>query len=60
MFTIKKFRNELAILNKSIKNAQKKLPVKFKAFSKIIHNKNLNRFDCIMLPFNALLKALKL
>ena len=35
------------------------LPANFKDFKVLIHKKNINRINCINLPFDAVLKALK-
>jgi nitrogen fixation protein NifU and related proteins len=46
-----------------LKNIQKKnelnFPAKFKEFKTLIHKNSLNRINCINLPFDAVLKALK-
>tara|TARA_X000001036_G_scaffold152757_1_gene145037 strand:- start:2534 stop:2932 length:399 start_codon:yes stop_codon:yes gene_type:complete len=46
-----------------LKNIQKKnelnFPVNFKEFKTLIHKNSLNRINCINLPFDAVLKALK-
>ena len=47
--TIKKIEN-----NKNIN-----IPRKFLAFKKLFKSDNFNRFKCIFLPFDAVLKALK-
>ena len=36
------------------------LPKKYNSFKPLINKKNKNRLECIMLPFNAILKALKI
>ena len=43
------------LLSVKIKN----LPSHFKAFKILINKKNINRINCINLPFDAVLKALK-
>ena len=58
--SIKHLKKDIQDLRKTIKNNGNSLPDRFKSFNKIINNEVINRFDCIMLPFNALLKALKI
>ena len=36
------------------------LPNKFKEFSKLVDKKNFNRFNCVILPMEAFLKAFKI
>jgi nitrogen fixation NifU-like protein len=42
-----------------IYNNKINLPLNFKDFKILINKKNINRIDCINLPFNAILKALR-
>jgi len=42
-----------------IYNNKFNLPPKFKEFKVLINKKNINRINCINLPFNAVLKALR-
>jgi len=42
-----------------IYNNKFNLPPKFKEFKVLINKKNINRINCINLPFDAVLKALK-
>ena len=58
--SIKHLKKDIQDLRKTIKNNENSLPDRFKSFNTIINNEVKNRFDCIMLPFNALLKALKI
>ena len=44
---------------KNIQGVEKNLPAKYKIFKDLFNNRNINRIDCIMLPFNALIKALE-
>lgn len=58
-FSFKNIDEIITIFNQSIKDKKKKLPSKFKDFKFIVNNSHINRYDCIMLPFNALKRALK-
>jgi len=60
VISIKHLKKDIQDLKKTIKQNEDFLPVRFKSFNKIINNGVKNRFDCIMLPFNALLKALRI
>ena len=42
------------------KNSNSVLPKKFKDFTELINKKNINRFDCVILPMDAFLKAFKI
>ena len=42
------------------KNINYQLPNKFKEFSKLVDKKNFNRFNCVILPMEAFLKAFKI
>ena len=50
---------ELNLLKKAIKDEKHNLPTNFKDFKMLINKKNLKRINCINLPFDAVLKALK-
>ena len=50
---------DIKIINNFFKNNENKLPKRLNIFRKILKKENLSRLDCIMLPFNALHKALK-
>ena len=58
-FTKKNLNQEIIYIKDSIIYENRFLPNKFKAFKDVANNSNISRIDCIMLPFNALLKALK-
>mgnify|MGYP001332122603 FL=1 len=58
-FTKKNLNQEIVYIKNSIMYENMFLPYKFKAFREVANNSHLSRIDCIMLPFNALLKALK-
>ena len=49
----------LNLLKNIIKNENSSFPRVFKDFKILINKKNLSRINCINLPFNAVLKALK-
>ena len=59
LFKINSLKKDINNLNKTIKNKDNFLPKKFVFFKNLINYKNVSRLDCIMLPFNALLKAFK-
>ena len=50
---------ELNILKNIVKNDKIAFPKNFKDFKVLIKKKNLGRINCINLPFDAVLKALK-
>mgnify|MGYP006146257737 CR=1 FL=1 len=50
---------ELNLLKKAIKDEKRNLPTNFKDFKILINKKNLKRINCINLPLDAVLKALK-
>ena len=50
---------ELNILKKAMKNEKLSLPRNFKDFKILINKKNLKRINCINLPLDAVLKALR-
>ena len=49
----------LNLLKSIIKNKRTTIPAKFKDFGILIQKKNFNRTNCIILPLDAVLKALK-
>ena len=57
---IKDIKNDFGILKKIVKRKNVKIPKKYSAFNKLLNSDNLNRFKCIFLPFDAVIKALKL
>jgi len=59
-FSIKSLKQDINFFSKLIQNKENQLPAKFKSLKKLINKENSRRFDCIMLPFKALLKALKI
>tara|TARA_B100001996_G_C18405466_1_gene494663 strand:+ start:168 stop:569 length:402 start_codon:yes stop_codon:yes gene_type:complete len=57
---IKNLRNEISGFYDSFDKEKFILPNKYYLFKPLINKKNKNRLECIMLPFNAILKALKI
>ena len=57
--SIKKLKKDILNLNNSFKY-ESSLPRHFRHFKEVINSRNMNRLDCIMLPFQAVLKALKI
>ena len=61
--SIKNVKKNLNLLNnlKNLSSRQKKLifPKKFLEYKYLIKKENFNRLNCILLPFDAVLKALK-
>jgi nitrogen fixation NifU-like protein len=52
-------QKQLNLLKKVLKNEKIKFPKHFQDFKILINKKNLNRINCINLPFDAVLKALR-
>ena len=59
-FDIQTIKNEFKNLKNISKNNKLKIPQKFADFNKLLNNDNFNRYNCIFLPFDAVIKALKL
>ena len=57
---IKDIKNDFEILKNISKKKRIKIPKKYSEFGKLLNSDNLNRFKCIFLPFDAVIKALKL
>tara|TARA_B100001093_G_C26600382_1_gene915597 strand:+ start:266 stop:664 length:399 start_codon:yes stop_codon:yes gene_type:complete len=57
--TLKTAIKDLNLLKNVINNSNLVFPAKFKEFKKLINKKNFSRINCINLPFDAVLKALK-
>ena len=51
--------NELNLLKKMVKNEKHTFPKHFRDFKILINKNNLKRINCINLPFDAVLKALR-
>ena len=59
-FSKENLYKDIKDLEKHFKDKKIKLPKKFRHFKNLIDYRNINRYDCIMLPFRALIKALKI
>ena len=59
-FNIQTIKNEFKNLKNISKNKEFKIPRKFEDFNKLFNSDNFNRYNCIFLPFDAVIKALKL
>ena len=57
---IQNIKNDFNNLKSFSKNKEFKVPKKFTDFNKLFDSDNFNRFSCIFLPFDAVIKALKL
>ena len=57
---IQTIKSDFINLKKISKKKDIKIPNKFADFNKLFSSDNLNRFNCIFLPFDAVIKALKL
>ena len=53
-------KNDFIKLKKILKNSELKIPKKFADFKKLFNSDNFNRYNCLFLPFDAVIKALKL
>ena len=58
--SLKDFKNDLIIIKKISNQKNITFPKRFSEFKKLLNSDNLNRFKCIFLPIDAVLKALKL
>jgi nitrogen fixation NifU-like protein len=57
---LKDLKSDFAKL-KNLTNQKKfEIPKKYSEFKKLLNSDNFNRFNCIFLPFDAVIKALKL
>ena len=59
-FNTQNIKNEFRNLKNISKNKELKIPKKFADFNKLFNSDNFNRYNCIFLPFDAVIKALKL
>ncbi len=59
-FTLQTIKNDFINLKKILKNRKIKIPKKFADFKKLFNSDNFNRYNCLFLPFDAVIKALKL
>ena len=59
-FNIKTIKDEFINLKNISKNKEFKIPKKFSDFNELLSSDNFNKYNCIFLPFDAVIKALKL
>ena len=59
-YKLEDIKNDFVTLKKFSKKKNIKIPKKFSSFNKLLNSDNFNRFKCIFLPFDAVIKALKL
>ena len=57
---LKDIKNDLMTLKKISLKKNIKIPKRLSDFKKLLNSDNFNRFKCILLPIDAVLKALKL
>ena len=57
--TLKNVKKDLNLLKNILNNKNLIFPNKFKEFKKLINKKNFSRINCINLPLNAVLKAIR-
>ena len=57
---VQTIKNDFSNLKKILKKGEIKIPEKFSDFKKLFNSDNFSRFNCIFLPFDAVIKALKL
>jgi len=57
---LKDIKNDLITLKKISLKKNVKIPKRLSDFEKLLNSDNLNRFKCIFLPIDAVLKVLKL
>ena len=57
---VQTIKNDFIHLKKNLKNREIKIPKKFSDFKKLFNSDNFNRYNCLFLPFDAVIKALKL
>ena len=59
-YKLEDIKNDFVVLKKIYKKKEIKIPKKFSSFKELLTRDNFNRFKCIFLPFDAVIKALKL
>jgi len=59
-YNIKDLKDDFTKLKKVSNKRNFKFPKKYSEFKKLLNSDNFNRFKCIFLPFDAVIKALKL
>ena len=57
---IQTIKDDFDNLKKILRKREIKIPKKFSDFKKLFRSDNFNRYNCIFLPFDAVIKALKL
>ena len=57
---VQTMKNDFINLKKILTNKEIKIPKKFSDFKKLFNSDNFNRYNCLFLPFDAVIKALKL
>jgi nitrogen fixation NifU-like protein len=57
---IQSIKDDFIDLKKILKNKEIRIPKKFTEFKKLFNSDNFNRYNCLFLPFDAVIKALKL
>ncbi len=57
---IQTMKDDFINLKKILRKRNLKIPKKFADFNKLFNSDNFNRFNCVFLPFDAVIKALKL
>ena len=57
---LKDIKTDFTALKKISTKKNGKMPKKFSDFKKLLNSDNFNRFKCVFLPIDAVLKALKL
>ena len=60
LIKVNSLSSDVDLIKKFFNNDVSKLPSKFKPFKDILNKKNFKRFDCIILPFMGIMKALDL
>ena len=60
LFSINNLKKDFNNFYSILKENDNDLPIKYNCFKDLINKRNIARRDCITLPFNALLKALKI
>ena len=59
-FNIKSIKDEFTNLKNIFKNKDCRIPKKFSDFNELFNSDNFSKYNCIFLPFDAVIKALKL
>ena len=57
---LKDIKNDFVTLKKISNKKNIKIPKRLSDYKKLLNSDNINRFKCIFLPIDAVLKALKL